>query len=108
MSATIDASLFSNYFSQKLSVDIRMANGEKIRNTPTPIIQVESCAYKVQEFYWEDLTEPNSIVAQTLDEYYRHKYAQQKNLNGYVELDSLLDFKKRSYRQVFFFKYLYL
>ena len=96
MSATIDSSLFGNYFSQRLTQNIRLADGQTMRCAPAPIIKIETSTYSVQEFYWDDLTNPttNSAVGLYLEETYRQKYDRTKSRHGFVDADSLLEYKK--------------
>jgi len=62
MSATIDSDMFAKYFSPNLSIGLNSTLNTK----GAPILKIENNPYNVQDFYWEDLVENNSFIAQIL------------------------------------------
>lgn len=106
MSATFDTSLFRQYFAEPLDMSMLVA-GDVVDHIPAPLIQIESCAYNVQEFYWDQLTDfrGSSPVTKYLQELYLTRYQSIYASIGYVEFDNLIGRQKSSSRRADEFVY---
>lgn len=82
MSATIDTSLFQNYFTQSTTRNIRDPPA-LYKNLSAPLIKISHQQFKVQEFYWDDLTSANSFLSPILLNSYKSKLEQFKKVTFY-------------------------
>lgn len=99
MSATIDTKLFSEYFAVRLAKAVELDDGaQNLLAYPAPVIAIEKCMFKVQEFYWEDLTDPDSFLAGFMREMFLKRYQDLYEKNGFVEFEQLLGRQKSYYK----------
>jgi HrpA-like RNA helicase len=93
MSATIDTRLFAEFFAQQLNSAV--INLTPLSIVPAPVLEIECSTYRVQEFYWDDLTAGDqSPVASYLDHVFVRRYQELYRTHGYVEFEQLLGRQK--------------
>lgn len=98
MSATFDTSLFRRYFAEPLDMSM-IVGGELVDHIPAPLIQIECCPFRVQEFYWNDLTNfESSPITKIMKDLYLTRYQTLYGMYGFVEFDHLINRQKSSTR----------
>jgi HrpA-like RNA helicase len=101
MSATINADLFRNYFTVGTEANIELE--ARLTASRTPLFSIEASTYKVQEFYWDDLTAPSSFMSSIVRTSYKSKLAQYKKAkydsNAIFERNRGFNFRSFNFNQ---------